>query len=67
MGDVHEFKRRPKNQQQFRGYRPKPTNGGGGNPERRQLRGWQRSALAWLTLILVATGIWAVGYAFGGG
>jgi hypothetical protein len=63
MGTVHKFKRPPKNQQQFRGYRPQPP--GGGKPPRRQLRDWQRSVIAWSVLVLVATGIWAVRAMFG--
>ena len=58
MGTVHKFKRPPKNDKQFRGYRPGMP--GSGKPARRQLRGWQRSTIAWSLLILLATGIWAV-------
>jgi hypothetical protein len=58
MGTVHKFKRPPKNQGQFRGYRPQPANGSG--KPARQLRDWQRSAIAWSALVLLATGIWAV-------
>lgn len=66
MGTVHKFKRPPKNQQQFRGYRPQPSQGPGGNkPPRWSLRGWQRSVLAWSALVLVAVGIWAVRFLIG--
>lgn len=61
MGTVHKFKRPPKNQQQFRGYRPgQPQNAGSRKPPRRPLRPWQRSLIAWSVLILLAVGIWAV-------
>lgn len=66
MGTVHKFKRPPKNQQQFRGYRPRPMRGGSeGKRLRLQLRGWQRSVIAWLALILLAVGIWAGGVLIG--
>ena len=65
MGDVHEFKRPPRNEQQFRGYRPQPTdNAGRAKPARRQWRGWQKNVIVWSTLLLVATGIWALGKLF---
>lgn len=61
MGTVHKFKRPPKNRKQFEGYspRPRPT----ASPQRKhpRLSAWQAGALAWLMLILVAVGIWAVG------
>src|SRR6266436_6400092 len=61
MGTVHKFKRPPKNQQQFRGYQPRPPQGpAGGKTPRRQLRGWQRSIIAWSALVLLAVGIWAI-------
>jgi len=61
MGSVHKFKRPPKNEQQFRGYRPAPSKGpGGGKPPRRQMLGWQRSAIAWAALVALAIGIWAI-------
>jgi hypothetical protein len=60
MGTVHKFKRPPKNQQQFKGYRP-----GGPDPRKppqgpgfwQRLRSWQRSALAWTLLVALAGGI----------
>jgi hypothetical protein len=60
MGDVHKFKRPPKNEKQFRGYRPQSPKPGSQNPSRRQLRDWQRSAIAWSVLVLLAIGIWAI-------
>jgi hypothetical protein len=66
MGSVHKFKRPPKNENQFRGYRPQPPGGpGGGRPKRWKLRDWQKSAIAWSVLVLVATGIWAIGRMLG--
>lgn len=66
MGSVHKFKRPPKNEQQFRGYRPQPgTVGNGGKPTRRALRGWQKSVIAWSALLLVAMVFWALGRLFG--
>jgi hypothetical protein len=66
MGSVHKFKRPPKNEQQFRGYRPQPPHGPrGGKPRRWQLRDWQKSVLAWLALVLVAALVWGVGKLFG--
>lgn len=62
MGSVHKFKRPPKNEQQFRGYRPQaPNRGPRGKPARWQLRRWQTSLLAWLALLLLATALWGVG------
>ena len=66
MGTVHKFKRPPKNEQQFRGYRPRPPEvPGTGKSSRPRLRGWQRSALAWLVLVLLAVAIWAVDFLIG--
>lgn len=66
MGSVHKFKRPPKNEQQFRGYRPQPPQGPrGGKPGRWRLRDWQKSVLAWLALLLVAVLVWGVGKLFG--
>jgi hypothetical protein len=48
MGTVHKFKRPPKNERQFRGYRPKPPK-----PPRGP-RWWQRSWVMWALLIAVA-------------
>ena len=60
MGTIHKFKR-PSNKQQFRGYKPGlPGGPGAGKPLRRQLRGWQRSVIAWTVLILLAGGIWGI-------
>jgi endonuclease YncB( thermonuclease family) len=51
MGTVHKFKRPPKNQQQFRGYRPRPPRG----PRRRGPRWWQGKWLGkWLGLVIIA-------------
>ncbi len=62
MGTVHKFKRPPKNEQQFRGYRPQPGTGLAGAKSRRwQLRDWQKTVLAWLGLILLAAAVWAIG------
>ena len=57
MGTVHKFKRPPKNEQQFKGYRP-----GSVTPRQkpglwRRLRPWQQTVLGWLLLIAVAAGI----------
>ena len=60
MGTVHKFKPRPKNEKQFRGYRPAASPGPGGGRSPRRLRGWQRTAIAWTLLILLAVGIWAI-------
>ena len=66
MGTVHKFKRPPKNQQQFRGYRPQPAKGlAGGKPSCWQLRDWHKSVLAWSALVLLAAGIWAIGHMIG--
>lgn len=60
MGTVHKFKRPPKNQQQFRGYRPQaPRPPDEPVPQRRKLPNWLRSVIAWSALILLATAIWA--------
>ena len=62
MGSVHKFQRPPKNEQQFKGYRPAPPNGPRvGKSARRQLRNWQMSLIAWLALVLLAVGIWGIG------
>jgi hypothetical protein len=61
MGTVHKFKRPPKNQKQFQGYKPGSPGGvHGAKPKRRPLRGWQRSAIAWSGLILLAIAFWAI-------
>lgn len=66
MGSVHKFKRPPKNEQQFRGYRPDGADRG--RPARRQLlgqlRSWQKNLIVWSALILLATGLWALGKLF---
>jgi hypothetical protein len=59
MGTVHKFKRPPKNQQQFKGYRPEVTEAG--KSSRRRLSDWQKSVLAWSLLVLLAVGIWVIG------
>jgi hypothetical protein len=59
MGTVHKFKRPPKNEQQFRGYRPQPAKGG--RSEKPPLRDWQKSVLVWSALVTLATGFWAWG------
>ena len=65
MGSVHKFKRPPKNEQQFRGYRPQSGTGiGRGKPARWRLRAWQKSVIAWSVLLLVAAGFWALGRLF---
>lgn len=67
MGTVHKFKRPPKNQKQFQGYTPRPIEGLSDKKRRRlKLRDWQASVVAWLALLLVAVGIWAVGTLLGG-
>jgi hypothetical protein len=61
MGSVHDFKRPPKNERQFKGYRPEPSNGRrDGEPFRRQRRNWQKTVLAWSALVLFAAGIWLI-------
>ena len=65
MGSVHKFKRPPKNEQQFRGYRPPPPAGAARqSPARRRLRNWQKGTFVWSVLIVVATGLWALGKLF---
>ncbi|GGC14022.1 hypothetical protein GCM10011494_36040 [Novosphingobium endophyticum] len=60
MGTVHKFKRPPKNQQQFRGYRPQqPLRPDDRKSPRREVPAWLRSVIAWSALILLATVIWA--------
>ena len=62
MGSLHKFKRPPKNEQQFKGYRPKPPNEPrGGRSAGWQLRIWQKSLIAWSGLVLIAVGIWGIG------
>jgi hypothetical protein len=63
MGTVHKFKRPPKNEQQFKGYRPQISKAG--KSARWQLRNWQQSAIAWSALVLLAVGIWAIGRLIG--
>jgi len=65
MGTVHKFKRPPKNERQFQGYRPTPLETRGAKPRRWQLRGWQQTVLAWSALVLVAVAIWAIAKFFG--
>ena len=48
MGTVHQFKRPPKNERQFKGYRPEPPK-----PPRGP-RWWQRSWVMWALLIAIA-------------
>jgi hypothetical protein len=61
MGSVHDFKRPPKNERQFKGYRPEPPNGSRDRETaRRQLRDWQKSLLAWSALVLFAVSIWLI-------
>jgi len=62
MGSVHKFQRPPKNEQQFKGYRPVPPNGlRTGKSARWQLRNWQKSSIAWSALMLLAVGVWGIG------
>jgi len=62
MGSVHKFKRPPKNERQFKGYRPaRPDRPGSGKSPRWQLRNWQKSLIAWLVLVLLAAAIWGIG------
>jgi hypothetical protein len=66
MGTIHKFKRPPKNEQQFRSYSPRsPQRPGKDRPQRLRLRDWQRSAIAWLMLLLVSAAIWFVGFLLG--
>ena len=66
MGTVHKFKRPPKNEQQFRGYRPQRGTGlASGKSRRWQLRDWQKTVLAWMALILLAAAVWGIGQLFG--
>jgi hypothetical protein len=61
MGDVHKFKRPPRNRQQFQGYRPEVSKGtSDGKPARRPLRDWQRSAIIWFSLFATAAAFWAI-------
>ncbi len=61
MGTIHKFERPPKNEKQFKGYRPKGSGGPGAPAPRaglwQRLRPWQQSVLMWLLLIAVAGGI----------
>lgn len=67
MGTVHKFKRPPKNERQFRGYRPNLQRGKRDRKSARwQLRDWQKSVLAWSALVLLAFGIWVISKLFGG-
>jgi hypothetical protein len=67
MGTVHKFKRPPKNERQFQGYRPEPSSGlRNAKPARWQLRDWQKTLLVWSAVVLFAAGIWLVGKIFGG-
>lgn len=60
MGTVHKFKRPPKNEKQFRGYRPSPGGGASGKAKARWLSGWRLTAATWLGLIALATAFWFV-------
>jgi hypothetical protein len=61
MGRVHKFQRLPKNEQQFKGYRPVSPNGPRtGKLARWQLVNWQKSLIAWSILTLLAVGIWGI-------
>jgi endonuclease YncB( thermonuclease family) len=51
MGPVHQFKRPPKNEHQFRGYRPKPPK------VPRRPRWWERSWALWALLIAMVSGV----------
>jgi len=62
MGTIHKFNRPPKNEKQFRGYRPDPA---ARKPARRRLPERWRSAAAWLALIALAVALWAAGKALG--
>jgi hypothetical protein len=65
MGSVHDFKRPPKNEQQFKGYRPKlPKGVADARAARWQLRNWQKTLLAWSALVLFAVGLWFIGTIF---
>ena len=57
MGDVHKFRRPPKNKQQFRGYVPSSAARKPGAGQRRPLAPWKRSVIAWAILIALATGL----------
>ena len=68
MGTVHKFKRPPKNQQQFRGYRPQsPRRPDGRKPPRRKLPNWLKSVIAWSAMVLLAMAIWAANTLLGPG
>jgi endonuclease YncB( thermonuclease family) len=57
MGTVHKFKRPPRNQQQFRGYRPKPPKG----PRRRGPRWWQWKWLGLAVILALSVGLGMLG------
>lgn len=62
MGSVHKFPRPPKNEQQFKGYRPAARTGSRGQPPGHwRLRDWQKSLLAWSVLVLMALAWWGLG------
>jgi hypothetical protein len=66
MGTVHTFKRPPNNERQFRGYRSRTSTKRVADPAPpRKLRAWQRSALTWLMLVVLAVGLWAAGALIG--
>lgn len=66
MGTVHNFKRSPANDGQFRGYQPKSASGAShAAAAKSRLRPWQRSLLAWSSLAMFATGVWAAGKLLG--
>jgi hypothetical protein len=55
MGTVHKFKRPPKNEKQFKGYRPPmPKSQRRAKWRWQNLRLWHRSLLAWGLLIAIA-------------
>ena len=58
MGTIHKFKRPPKNENQFKGFRPLGSAGPVRRPGLwRRLHSWQRSLIAWVLLVAVAAGI----------
>jgi len=62
MGSVHKFQRPPRNDRQFKGYRPATPNGPRGRKsESWLLYNWQKSLIAWSALVLLAAGIWGIG------
>jgi len=67
MGTIHEFKRPPKNENQFKGFRRLGPAGPKRAPGRWQkLRSWHRSLIAWALLIAIAAGIIGVRTLFRG-